>query len=470
MQLFKGKRFGRKFYIVAATVLLVFVGAGGYWLWRQQTQRQTAAQSTQQMQTSQARRGNLVISASATGTLVSRKQVNLSFSAAGTVAELNVQPGDTVKEGDLLARLEGMDQLEADVVAARLELASAQRALQELEDNALAALADARLALAEAKKAYEDAKDSLKSEGMARVDDDTLEAYYDIWDAIQKQYDALTASGGYNPQEYLELKARRDEAFATYEYYRKFTQYEIDASHAQLTIAAANVQKAEKTLALLESHDGIDPDELEQAQNKVANAQIKLEKAQQTLDGATLRAPFDGTIVSVVGEVGERAGTSTFITLADLTHPYVQFYVDETDMDKAVLGNQAEVVFDALPNNTYRGVIIQVEPELVTVNNYQTLRGLIRIDEGPDLENFAYPQGLNASVEIISARAEDALLIPVDALRDLGDGEYAVFVVGKDGKLKLRQVQVGLIGDIQAEIVSGLEMGETVSTGIVETE
>jgi multidrug efflux pump subunit AcrA (membrane-fusion protein) len=76
---------------------------------------------------------------------------------------------------------------------------------------------------------------------------------------------------------------------------------------------------------------------------------------------------------------------------------------------------------------------------------------------------------LNASVDIIGGRAENAVLVPVEALRELGPEEYAVFVV-EDGEPTLRIVEVGLIDFVSAEIISGLDAGEIVTTGIVETE
>ncbi|NUM48343.1 MAG: hypothetical protein HUU38_26850, partial [Anaerolineales bacterium] len=79
------------------------------------------------------------------------------------------------------------------------------------------------------------------------------------------------------------------------------------------------------------------------------------------------------------------------------------------------------------------------------------------------------PVGLSASVDVIGGRAENAVLVPVEALRELGAGEYAVFVVGDDGEPRLRTVEVGLTDFTSAEIISGLEVGEVVTTGIVET-
>ncbi|MCJ7620676.1 MAG: hypothetical protein MUP64_10720, partial [Anaerolineae bacterium] len=78
------------------------------------------------------------------------------------------------------------------------------------------------------------------------------------------------------------------------------------------------------------------------------------------------------------------------------------------------------------------------------------------------------PMGLNATVEVIAGSAENVLLVPVEALRELSAGEYAVFVM-VDGKPQMRQVEVGLMDYSYAEIISGLEQGDQVSTGTVET-
>ena len=89
-----------------------------------------------------------------------------------------------------------------------------------------------------------------------------------------------------------------------------------------------------------------------------------------------------------------------------------------------------------------------------------------------DADSFSKPQtlpiGLNASVDVIGGRATQALLVPVEALREISTGSYAVFVV-KDGKPTLTMVEVGLMDLTYAEITSGLNQGDVVTTGIVET-
>jgi multidrug efflux pump subunit AcrA (membrane-fusion protein) len=99
----------------------------------------------------------------------------------------------------------------------------------------------------------------------------------------------------------------------------------------------------------------------------------------------------------------------------------------------------------------------------------QVVRTLVSLDADSFAKPLSLPVGLNASVDIIGGRAENAVLVPVEALRELGPEEYAVFVV-EDGEPTLRIVEVGLIDFVSAEIISGLDAGEIVTTGIVETE
>ena len=77
---------------------------------------------------------------------------------------------------------------------------------------------------------------------------------------------------------------------------------------------------------------------------------------------------------------------------------------------------------------------------------------------------------MTVSVEVVAGQAEGALLVPVQALREVAPGQYTVFVVDAGGKLTLRPVEIGLKDFANAEVLSGLAKGEVVSTGTVEVE
>jgi HlyD family secretion protein len=462
----------RKIWIILG-IILIAAGGGFAYYYRLQQSKTSTQSGASALQTAQVRRGNLVLSATGTGTLAAGETVNLSFPTSGTVAAVNVAVGDQVKKGDALAELGDIESLQAAVNTAQLDLITANTTLETLKSGAAAALGNAQLNLATAKKAYDDAKSAYKTKGMLRCDQDTTDAYYQAYLLVKKQLDAF---GPYatNTDYYLKVikpvKENVDKAYMTYEYCAGFTDYEINSSQANLTVTQAALNDAQATLDKLQKNAGIDPDELALDQNKVDSAQVALTAAQKNLDGATLKAPFDGTILSVAGQAGDKVDTSTFISIADLSHPYVEFYVDETDMDKVSIGEEAQVVFDALPDKTFTGKVTRIQPQLVTVSNSQAIAGQVQIDLTPQLGNSTLPAGLNASVDIISGKAENALLVPIDALRDLGGGEYALFVLDASGKPRLRTVTVGLMDLTYAEIKSGVNEGEYVTTGIAETK
>ena len=121
------------------------------------------------------------------------------------------------------------------------------------------------------------------------------------------------------------------------------------------------------------------------------------------------------------------------------------------------------------PTQTFTGKLVQIDPELVDQAGSTVIRTLVAIDA----DSYAKPQdllmGLAATVDIIAGRTENAILVPVEALRDLGDGEYGVFVM-ENGEPVLHTVTVGLQDMTYAEITSGLEGNETVSTGLVAVQ
>jgi multidrug efflux pump subunit AcrA (membrane-fusion protein) len=85
------------------------------------------------------------------------------------------------------------------------------------------------------------------------------------------------------------------------------------------------------------------------------------------------------------------------------------------------------------------------------------------------VDEIGLPIGVEASIDVISGQATNAVLIPVEALHQLSDGSCTVFVM-TNGNPVLRTVTVGLKDDTYAEIKSGLKAGELVTTGVVETK
>jgi RND family efflux transporter MFP subunit len=470
------KKNARKSRKILVPLLLVFIAAaavGGFFYWQQMNKVSAQSTTSASTKTTKVKIGNITLSSSGTGTLIPGRQANLSFTASGTVSELNGQAGDVVTESQVLAKLTGIDTLQANVDTAQENLNTAQKALDTLKASATTNLANAQLTLASANKALSTARAGLIPAGVARCDQETMDIYYAKYIAAKNQLDTLSA-GDYTQDYYLYtiVPARNKvaQAYATYNYCTGYKDYEIESSQATLALAEQKVKEAQDILDLLQKNNGIEPAQLTAAENKVAGAQLDLDQAKAVLEGTTIKAPYAGTILSVAGSVGDKAGTQTFITIGDLTHPQIQFYADEADMQNISIGQEAQITFDAINGLTFTGKVTRIYPQLVTVSGYQVIEGLIDMDLSAEKDLPTLVSGLSASVEIIKARADNVLTVPLEALRDLGDGQYAVFVVGSDGQPKLTVVSVGLQDAASAEITTGLTQGQTVTTGVTEVK
>jgi multidrug efflux pump subunit AcrA (membrane-fusion protein) len=156
------------------------------------------------------------------------------------------------------------------------------------------------------------------------------------------------------------------------------------------------------------------------------------------------------------------------MTLMDLRQPHVEFYLDQTDIDKASDGLEVEVTFDAYPDVVYSGTVTGIDPVLTTSGGVSAVHGFAALTPQAGEGAPRLLVGLSAAVDVIAGRVENAVLVPIEALRQITPETFAVFVVDGGGALEMRMVEVGLQDGTFAAITSGLEAGEIVSTGIVE--
>lgn len=455
------------FWIVL--ILVLAIAAGGYYLY--QTQRATAAETveTQELQTAVASRGDLSIIASGTGSIVPRQQIGVGFDESGTLIELNVQEGDQVKAGDILARLQTNDSSEtiaAQVADAELAVVQAQNSLDDLYANAEIARTQALSDIATYSQEVRDAQYALANYSMPAILQglETVQAFDQMKAALDQALAAFEPYKYYpqTDQRRQDLLVALNVAQSNYDAAVKRLDYEY-----VLEVAEANLKNARQDYEKYK--DGPAADELAEAQAVLENAKASLSLVQAEKPVIDLAAPIDGTVLAVEAGVGESVSAAAIITLANLEPVTLEVYLDETDLDKVALGYPADVVFDALPDLMFTGRVTSVSSSLQEVSGVQAIMLLVTLDEQGADPLVSLPVGLNAAVDIIAGQTTNAVLVPVEALRELDVDEYAVFVV-VDGQPKLRQVEVGLIDVTMAEIISGLEAGEVVSTGDSQVE
>lgn len=213
---------------------------------------------------------------------------------------------------------------------------------------------------------------------------------------------------------------------------------------------------------------------------QVASAQEEVNRAQTNLGYATITSPIDGVILSKSVEEGQTVAASfstpeLFKIAQDLTNMQVVADVDEADIGDVKVGERVTFTVDAYPDDTFEGSVKQVRQEATTTNNVVTYEVVIT---APNADLKLKP-GLTANVTIYTAEKKDVMCVPSKALRytptketvgglkisDLPNAKNKVWVI--DGKtIKAIRVNVGMTDGTNTQILSGLDEGQMIVTGI----
>lgn len=179
----------------------------------------------------------------------------------------------------------------------------------------------------------------------------------------------------------------------------------------------------------------------------------------ESYSSSPVYAPVSGTVTSVPMSRGDTVSTlSPVAVISDLADLEMEIYVPERYVGKLKRGLPALAVFEAFPGVEFEAVISRLSPVLDPSS--RTLRVVLDFAGQPR----GIKAGMFAGVRLITEQREKVLLVPREAVLSSA-GEYAVYVVkGKDGQesAEKRQVQPGLQGKEDVEILSGLEAGELV--------
>ena len=244
------------------------------------------------------------------------ESLELRPEVTGRVAEKGVDAGDWVTQGQVLLVLNNRPQ-QAQLAAARAELAIARAQLRRLLNGARQSEKDETLALAEA------AQERLQNSELTLRRVQELERGQAV--AVQVADD---------------------------------TRAEAARLRAELAAASARVQQI--TAPARE-------DEVELAKARIAAAQAGVEVAQANLERTTLTAPASGQVLDVsagLGEIVSSGDAAPTIVLADTSRCRVRAFVEELDAASIGVGMAAEITADGLPGRTFEGVITEISPRM----------------------------------------------------------------------------------------------------------
>jgi HlyD family secretion protein len=442
--------------------VLLLVAAGGVYYYKVHLPGQKPTEKST-VTTVQATRGNLIITAFGSGVLTPASEIAVGFRTGGLLTEVLVQVGDKVEAGQVIARIDDTDA-QSQVTRAQLSLQLAELALEDLAREADPAdIAAATAAVGSAQynldrllagpTAYELQTAKLNVEAARNQ----LYGTQAQRDAVKGNPQSTQASINSAEAQVLSAEINVQRAILDQE---RLTEL---ASEADIALARSQLAQAQATLNALLA--GASASDLATAEINVAQARLNLKAAQRDLNDTTLVAAAPGTVVAVGAAPGQPVGTQAIFTLADLSEPQVQFWVEQSDFTSVVPGNAVMIVFEAMPDLSFLGEIVSVNPTLVNAFGTPAVQSYASVELG-DLP-VTLLSGMNATVEIVAGEARDAVLVPVQALQEVsakpgGPKQYIVYVASPDGKSEKRAVTVGLRDFVSAEILSGLQPGESV--------
>ncbi len=488
-----------KKWIIVLVVVVLMAAAAAYFFGPFRGQSNATAGD---MQTVPAEMGDLTSTIGATGVVRADQTAILLWQTSGTVDFVNIQVGEAVTKGQILAALE-QTSLPQNVIMAQADLVSAQKALgdllnsqlqqalalqavedaeQALEDAQNPELAQARAleAIAQAEKALENAERSTrwaKSPASQSFIDEAEAELTLAKDRLDKAYDKYKPYQG-RPEDNVTRAVLLAEYSAAKQVYdaavRKLNSLQGTASITDIAVQEANLATAKAQLleaqrdwervkdgpsdadiklfeAQLEDakreyeriKDGPDPDDIAVAEARVAAAQA-------TVNQTRLDAPFTGVVTAVESKPGDQVspGTPAF-RLDDNSRLLVDVQVSEVDINRINENQDVILTFDAILDREYQGVVTDVA--LVGATNQGVVDFVVSV-ELIDPDESVKP-GMTAAVNIVADQMNNVLLVPNRAVRIL-EGERVVYIL-KDGQPEPVMITLGSSSETMSEIIEG---------------
>ena len=445
----------------------------------------SAGAGYQYIRTTTLQKTSLQNSVTANGTVAAGSTASVTVSEAAknyTVATVNVQVGDVVKVGDVIATLDTAD-LEEQIANAQqsyndtLEDASTSY-VQSVEDQTTD-LAQAEQDLADAQEDYDtlgltDYYSSMENTaGATGTNRELVEYYYGLFaeqiaglenTVANLQIQLTQAQNDGDADRQQQVQGQLDD------YNNKLTVAKAQCSIPELglqgfdTIAQyyTQIEQLEQALdAAQQAYDNAvtnNSRNVDKAGTQLERAQREsdtLEELQATLDDCTLTATMDGTVTALNATVGS-ACSGTVATIQDVDELTVEITLSADDVSAVSTGMQCTIASDATGDAEITGTLTQIDP----VANEQGTFGATVAVNGTDTGLLV---GIQAQVEIVQNVTDDVFVVPIDAVGTAEDGSSFVYrqTGGEGVDMTFEEVPVttGASNDYYIEI-SGDDLAE----------
>jgi HlyD family secretion protein len=361
----------------------------------------------------------------ASGRVTNAVDIQIKCKASGEVVELPFEVGDRVKPGDLLLRL--------DPVNEKRRVESASNSLIIVSNELKRLKLDQRLSIDQIKLDREQARTNLTT---------IRQQFEHARDKLKRQ------------------KSLHDKKLNSQENY--------DVAYTSYVRSDGELKQAELKLRLLdlqESRLEFKEFAIEKARSEIKIRQIALSDAQQRLDETSVYARSEGTVTSknvqkgqiIASGISNVTGGTTVMVLSDLTELFVDVSLDESQVGKVSRGVEVKFQVESYPFDEFRGSVVRLSPKGIPNRGMSFFATKIKIESSG---GRVIRPGMNASVEFLLGKKDGVLAIPYSAI--FWEEGKPFVLVGKDPEsAEKRFVELGLDGEM-FEVKSGLKEDEEI--------
>ncbi|BAZ81116.1 efflux RND transporter periplasmic adaptor subunit [Sphaerospermopsis kisseleviana CS-549] len=411
---------------------------------------------------------SVTVRITASGKVQPVQSVNISPKSPGLLAELNVEQGETVQKGQIIARMDNSEikmrilQYQANLEQAKAQLAESEAGSRPEE----IAQAKARLAQAQAQLAVIRAGNRSQEIDQARAAVDAANAQVELTQSRVKRYQALAKEGAIS-QDTLDQYITEDRrAKASLEEAKKRLSLQ-KAGNRDEDIKRQQAVVTQEREALRKLENGSRPEEIARLRAAVTAANAQLRQQQVQLEDTIIRAPFSGIVTQRYATLGgyvspaisassNASATSTSI-IALARGLEILANVPETDIGRIKQGQEVEIVADAYPDQVFKGSVRLIAPEAVVEQGVTSFQVRINIDSGVD----KLRSGLNVDVTFLGDRINDALTIPTVAILT-ENGKTGVLVPDENNKPQFREITIGTQIKNETQVLEGVKTGDLI--------
>lgn len=422
--------------------------------------------------------------------------MNLTSEVQGRIEEIYVKEGQEVVKGQELVRLDP-NQFESSTEAQVAAFQSAQNEINVSQSQVAAAqnnLAQAQQQLAAAQVAVDSARQAVIA---ARTDIDKAQVEFNAATRELKRLEQLLESGVISRQNYDEGKDRLDSAQASLNTAKSnFAARELGVKDAQARFNQQNVAVRDGRRAVETANLNV-----RSSQSRAAQQSAVLRGSRNQQDKTLQVAPISGVIAEIPSRVGTFAvaslSSTALMTIADMSTVNVEVKVDETEIDKVAVGQKAKIKVDALGEQEVEGEVMQKTPLAlgksattgglstnINVQEAKEFRVVIQLVNLPEEVRKSLRPGMSATATITTKTVENTIAIPLQAvITKKPEGSPSPTIQGDSpetadkpkpiegvyvlngNKVKFKQVEKGITGESDIQIISGLDVGDEVIIG-----